>query len=351
MTRTKARSKGIRVGLGLRILLAQLKQVGRQEFLGKCAVDDVVDVGLGKIFSFDADRNLLGPRITQLLVEGNHLLVINEFAADAHEVVLGAEIFDRPLRRVQIGAQGIKAGIECLRRPLHQAGLGGVFRSEIGVDQSVGDESRLVRIASGDAHIDDEGFRVTRHGQRFGEGIDRFGFHFLVGFAAGEQLFDERNAACQSARIRRTIEFRITRQIELVDDFGQDSVRGQDLDLAVGHRDHGLGRQDLVAEIVIGDPDFTGVNEHFRLGIIMMRRAQRDKHARNCAYNGRGNDKPAMAPDGSDENANIDERALIVFVVIAVRARIAFMGHGLSSVSPDRLGFRNCFLLRRTMHL
>jgi hypothetical protein len=131
-------------------------------------------------------------------------LVINVLAANTDNAVFGLEALDFAFRGVKIGsaAQLIRVSIASEVRS-SRLDCACTFGIEIGLDNLVGDQCRLFRIAGVDANDDHEGpgYHGRHESASRGDCSSAICSAFDRRVLAGEHFLDERNAATHATRL------------------------------------------------------------------------------------------------------------------------------------------------------
>ena len=232
----------------VRIGLAQPRQRLGGQLFGSVPLHHVVDVGPLHLIGLDAQRGDVGAAARQLVVDAGDVIVVDQLAADADELVLRLVVLDRTLgvgdglaQFRQASGQGIARLAR--RRRLHLAHL---------VDEGGGDETRqagrFLRVLGGDIDVDHEALRIAVDEQFLAEvlqgpqpGLARGDVRIAE---IGDQVGDE-----GEGRGRLAVELGVLGEIGGLDDLVQQPVRIDDGDLALDQ-----GKRRLARQAVRGSP-------------------------------------------------------------------------------------------------
>ena len=132
------------------------------------------------------------PRHAELVVQLRQLLLADEAAAGADDVVLGPELLDPVLGVADAGAQLLETGGERL------AGAAGGFRLRrraflhVGVHERVGQAGRFLRVPGHDRDVDDEAALGAANGDALVEIVQHGNAQVRRAPLAAEEVGDER---------------------------------------------------------------------------------------------------------------------------------------------------------------
>ena len=113
-------------------------------------------------------------------------------------------------------------------------------------------------------------------------------------------------------------------EIEFVDDLVQNRARGQHPDLVFNDGERGVGSDDILGEVAVGELEVARIDDQFRGGFIFLRRRQRDRYAESGTYQGGGDDQQLRPGNAAHHLHRIDQRLPLLVISAIAKGSIRF---------------------------